>query len=88
MEKQDATVEFQPMVNFVVAGAQKSGTTALRSFLSQHPDIGLVDGGSETHFFNKHSAAAARKDYDLYHAMYTPQALSLWIAEDEAATRR
>lgn len=77
MEKQDATVEFQPMVNFVVAGAQKSGTTALRSFLSQHPDIGLVDGGSETHFFNKHSAAAARKDYDLYHAMYTPQALSL-----------
>ncbi|WP_299628619.1 sulfotransferase [uncultured Tateyamaria sp.] len=64
------------LINFVVAGAQKSGTTALRFFLSQHPEIGLVRGGGETHFFNRHVDAAQRSDYTEYHAMYTDQALA------------
>lgn len=36
--------------NFLICGAQKSGTTALRIYLSQHPEIFMVD--RELHFFD------------------------------------
>lgn len=65
------------MIDVVVAGAQKSGTTALRHFLGQHPGIGLVRGGGETHFFDNSSHLAAAGAYDRYHAKYTQSALSL-----------
>lgn len=38
-------------VNFLVIGAQKAGTTALASFLAQHPDICLAPC-KEVHFFD------------------------------------
>lgn len=38
-------------VNCVIVGAQKSGTTALASFLSQHPDI-CVAPAKEVHLFD------------------------------------
>ena len=38
-------------LDFVLAGAQKSGTTALHYFLSRHPDICMGDQ-QEIHFFD------------------------------------
>ena len=40
----------RPGVDFVIAGAQKSGTTALAHFLSQHPDIAMAK--AEGHVFD------------------------------------
>lgn len=39
--------------DFIIIGAQRSGTTSLYATLGQHPDIGLSNGGEldEIHFF-------------------------------------
>ena len=39
-------------IDFVIAGAQKSGTTALHAFLSDHPQISMPER-KEMHFFNR-----------------------------------
>ena len=39
-------------VNFVVAGVQKAGTTAIHDFLAQHPHIALLRDQA-LHFFDK-----------------------------------
>ena len=44
-------VSTYPLPNLFVPGVQKAGTTALSSFLSQHPDICLVEG-KEAHVFD------------------------------------
>ncbi|PZD73548.1 hypothetical protein C1752_02145 [Acaryochloris thomasi RCC1774] len=41
----------KPMVGFVIAGTQKGGTTALDSFLRQHPAVCMPANVKETHFF-------------------------------------
>ncbi len=58
-------------VNFLVIGAQKSGTTALNRMLRQHPEICLSDQ-KELHFFDRDSAfAAGEPDYDSeYHSHF------------------
>ncbi|MYD96383.1 MAG: glycosyltransferase [Gammaproteobacteria bacterium] len=45
-----ADAPYRPIVDFVIAGAQKSGTTALAHFLSQHPDIAMAQ--TEGHVFD------------------------------------
>ena len=55
----------RPRVSFVVVGAQKSGTTALFHFLSQHPDI-VVPDAKELHFFDDDSLNWDRPNYRLY----------------------
>jgi len=62
-----------PKVGFVVAGTQKGGTTALATFLLEHPEIALSTA-KEPHFFDtdEHFAGAA-VDYAPYHAMYSPR---------------
>lgn len=37
---------------YIIAGAMRSGTTALNSYLRQHPEIG-VSSDKETHFFDR-----------------------------------
>jgi len=39
-----------PLPNFLIIGAQKSGTTSLRYYLQEHPEISLAP--KETHFFD------------------------------------
>jgi len=39
-----------PSPNFLIIGAQKSGTTSLYEYLNQHPDI-LMSNKKETEFF-------------------------------------
>jgi len=38
-------------LDFILAGAQKSGTTALHYFLSRHPHVNMGDQ-QEIHFFD------------------------------------
>ena len=42
---------YRPSVGFVIAGAQKCGTSALAHFLSQHPEIGMASP-KEAHMFD------------------------------------
>lgn len=64
-----------PLVDFVVGGAQKSGTTALFHYLRQHPSVG-VGRSKELHFFDRdwhfHSAQV---NYDPLHARFEHESL-------------
>ena len=57
-------------LNFLIMGAQKSGTTALTYFLMQHPEI-YIPERKEMHFFDDETAFASSLeavDYGSYHA--------------------
>jgi hypothetical protein len=41
-----------PKPNFFIVGAPRCGTTALYTFLKQHPDIFMADD-KEPHFFGR-----------------------------------
>src|SRR6266513_3551151 len=56
-------------LDFVLAGAQKSGTTALHYFLSRHPDINMGDQ-QEIHFFDNDALFASEPDYEQLHKHY------------------
>ncbi len=62
-------------LDFVLAGAQKSGTTALHYFLSKHPKITMGDQ-QEIHFFDNDALFASDVDYDELHKHYPPLAPS------------
>jgi Sulfotransferase domain len=53
-------------LDFIVAGAQKSGTTALHYFLKRHPQIALPDR-QELHFFDDEEIFSQPVDYELLH---------------------
>lgn len=59
-------------LDFILAGAQKSGTTALRYFLSKHPKIVLPDK-RELHFFDDEELFARGVDYDALHGSFHPK---------------
>lgn len=60
-----------PRVNFIVAGVQKGGTTALFDYLGEYADIAL-SRVKETHFFDDESLDWRRPDYARYHAHFDP----------------
>lgn len=62
-------------LDFVLAGAQKSGTTALHYFLSRHPKITMGDQ-QEIHFFDNDALFASEVDYQELHKHYPPLAPS------------
>ena len=57
-------------VNFVIGGTQKGGTSALDSFLRQHPEICMPETRKELHFFDRE---ADDTDYKKYHANFRPK---------------
>ena len=57
-------------VDFVIGGTQKGGTSALDSFLRQHPQICMPETKKELHFFDR---ADENKDYKKYHANFHPK---------------
>lgn len=64
-------------VSFLVAGAQKAGTTALDSYLRQNPGVEMADP-KEVHFFDRETGIDwASPDYDALHRHYrsTPDLL-------------
>jgi hypothetical protein len=56
-------------LDFILAGAQKSGTTALHYFLSRHPDITMGDQ-QEMHFFDNDPSFVSHVDYEQLHRHY------------------
>jgi hypothetical protein len=56
-------------LDFILAGAQKSGTTALHYFLSRHPDIAMGDQ-QEIHFFDNDALFVSQIDYEKLHKHY------------------
>jgi hypothetical protein len=68
-------------LDFVVPGAQKSGTTALHYFLGKHPQIALPDR-QEMHFFDDEEIfSRAPVDYELLHRHFRPIARSTITGE-------
>jgi len=58
-------------VDFVVAGAQRSGTTALDRYLRRHPEISMGKTRKELHFFDhEEQFAGPDVDYAGYHAHF------------------
>ena len=57
-------------VNFVIGGTQKGGTSALDSFLRQHPQICMPTTRKELHFFDREDE---NTDYEKYHSNFKPK---------------
>src|ERR1700686_1992517 len=53
-------------LDFIVPGAQKSGTTALHYFLKKHPRIALPER-QELHFFDDEEISSKPVGYELLH---------------------
>jgi len=62
-------------LDFILAGAQKSGTTALHYFLQKHPQITLGDQ-QEMHFFDNDELFCGVVDYELLHRHFPSVARS------------
>lgn len=60
-------------LDFIVPGAQKSGTTALHYFLKKHPQITLPDR-QEMHFFDDEEIFSGQVDYQMLHQHFRPTA--------------
>src|SRR5438094_818114 len=61
------------LVNFVIGGTQKGGTSALDSFLRQHPEICLPETKKELHYFDREKNFEKRPNYKQYHAYFRPK---------------
>src|ERR1041385_3811922 len=67
-------------LGFILAGAQKSGTTALRYFLEKHPRISMGDQ-EEMHFFDNDPLFSGSVDYQLLHRHFPRLARSTIAGE-------
>jgi hypothetical protein len=56
-------------VDFVVAGVQKAGTTAIHDFLAQHPQIALLRDQA-LHFFDQEEHFLSSPDYTILHGNF------------------
>lgn len=59
------------LVDVVIIGVQKAGTTALFDYLSEHPGFSL-SRVKEVHFFDDESIDWRAPDYSLYHRHFEP----------------
>ncbi|HEX8010915.1 MAG TPA: sulfotransferase [Casimicrobiaceae bacterium] len=60
-------------VGFLVAGAQKGGTTALDAYLREHPEL-CLPRKKELHFFDTDRYFSAEPvDYAIYHQAFQPR---------------
>jgi hypothetical protein len=67
-------------LDFILAGAQKSGTTALHYFLSKHPSITMGDK-EEIHFFDNEEIFSGPVDYELLHKHFPAVSPSIIVGE-------
>ncbi len=67
-------------LDFILAGVQKSGTTALHYFLTRHPNITMGDQ-QEIHFFDNDAMFVSQVEYEQLHKHYSLLAPSI-IAGD------
>lgn len=61
------------MVDFVICGTQKGGTTALDAYLREHHEICMADK-KEVHFFdNEKNFSNGKPNYSKYHTFFSPK---------------
>lgn len=58
-----------PLVNFLITGVQKGGTTALFDYLGDYSDVAL-SRDKELHFFDDETLDWAAPDHEAYHARF------------------
>ena len=61
--------DVEPIVNFLVVGAQKSGTTTLYAHLCNHPEISMAKN-KEIHFFNNDKLFEQTESSPLYQMFF------------------
>ncbi len=62
--------ETERLVDFLICGTQKGGTTPLYSYLKDHPDICMANR-KEVHFFDNEKDFSNNKfDYSAYHSFF------------------
>jgi hypothetical protein len=78
--------------DFVIVGAEKSGTSRWLRILRNHPDVHIATGGREIHFWDDFMTRwPTQQDIERYHSYFprppgartgekTPQYMSLWWA--------
>lgn len=68
-------------VDFAICGTQKGGTTALDSYLREHPEVCMASR-KEVHYFDTDkNFAVSSQDYSTYHSWFTPLARHRVIGE-------
>jgi len=68
-------------VDFIIAGTQKGGTTALDSYLRTHPEIYMAQN-KEVHFFDKDKLFLSEHvDYEYYHSFFSPKPCTKIVGE-------
>lgn len=71
----DGAADAPEKVDFVIAGAQRSGTTTLDLYLREHPDVAMPWTRKELHFFDGEQHFRSEPvDYRVYHANFTARA--------------
>jgi hypothetical protein len=71
----DATARFRLLADYLIIGAQRSGTTSLYKYLKQHPGIGRAFLGKEAHFFDANYTG----DLDAYRAHFPTRAYKWYV---------
>lgn len=78
------------IVDFIICGTQKGGTTALDAYLREHPNICMANlkgdpnggGAKEVHFFDRESNFIGNKpSYSSYHHCFSPEKSHQFIGE-------
>jgi hypothetical protein len=64
---------FARKIDFVVAGTQKGGTSALDTYLREHAEICMPDRIKEVHYFDDDPHFARGADYTAYHSFFQPR---------------
>src|SRR5258708_21787754 len=69
----DSPMAAPEKVGFIVAGAQKAGTSALDAYLREHPEL-CLPRQKEVHFFDTNRFFAVEPvDYTRYHSYFNPR---------------
>jgi hypothetical protein len=70
-----ATARFRLLPDYLIIGAQRSGTTSLYKYLAQHPGVGAAFLGKGAHFFDTNYSG----DLDLYRAHFPTGAYKWYV---------
>ena len=70
----------QPLVDFIICGTQKGGTTALDVHLREHTEIHMA-AKKEVHFFDRDKHFVKSPNYAQYHQHFSPQAQHRVVGE-------
>ncbi len=67
-------------VDFMIAGVQKAGTSALDAYLRGHPEICMADV-KEVHFFDRDKYFLGGPSYLAYHSHFSPSGANKLLGE-------